>query len=126
MLALPATESIFGYGYAILASSATVANATTISLFSGTTPVGTLPYTAVPDPLFPGGFAGIESTIPFDRVALTFNSTQALAFAVDNITFATAPSVPEPSTILLAVAGLLLCCSSKGLTVLAKRLRSSR
>jgi len=75
-LALPETVSVFGYGYA--ANSTFVPSSpnliTTISLFSGTTALGTLSYSAVPDPGVPGGFAGIESTIPFDRVALTFDS----------------------------------------------------
>jgi hypothetical protein len=121
-LSLPGTATLFGYGYAILAGDS-IANATTISLFSGTTPVGTLSYTGAPDPGFTGGFAGIGSTIPFDRVALTFNSIQASAFALDNVTFANA-TVPEPSTILLGATGLLLGFSSKRLSALAKRLRS--
>jgi len=71
-LALRGTETLFGYGYAILTSHLW-------KLFS------TLAFKS---PRFPGGFPGIESTIPFDRVALLFESTQAVAFAMDNITFA--------------------------------------
>ena len=103
-LLLPAPVTLFGYGYAIL-NTITVANATTINIFMGTTSLGTLSYTGVPDPTFAGGFAGIQSTIPFDRVELTFNSTAAPAFAVDNIRFAL---VPEPSTLLLAGVALAL------------------
>ena len=102
-LLLPAPVTLFGYGYAIL-ETATVANATTISIFSGTTNVGTLSYTGALDPTFTGGFAGIQSTIPFNRVELTFNSS-APAFAVDNVRFS---SVPEPATILMTVAALAL------------------
>lgn len=104
-LTLPSPASLFGYGYAIF-NTAPVTNATTISLFSGATPEGTLSYNAAPDPLFAGGFAGIQSTIPFDRVALTFNSLASPAFALDNVRIAT--GVPEPSTLLLVLAGAIV------------------
>ncbi|MEP6602244.1 MAG: PEP-CTERM sorting domain-containing protein [Nitrospirota bacterium] len=100
---LPSTATAFGYGYAILNTIA-VTNATTISVFNGATALGSLSYNGVPDPTFTGGFAGIQSTIPFDRVALTFNSTAAPAFALDNIRLA---SVPEPSTMLLVLVGVI-------------------
>jgi hypothetical protein len=103
-LLLPAPVTLFGYGYAIL-SVDTIANAATINIFMGTSNLGTLSYTGVPDPTFTGGFAGIQSTIPFDRVELTFNSTAAPAFAVDNIRFAI---IPEPSTISLTVVAFAL------------------
>jgi hypothetical protein len=99
-LTLPGLETMFGYGYAILNTGA-VTNATTITLFSGATNVGTLSYAGVPDPFFTGGFAGIQSTIPFNSVQLTFNSVAAPAFALDNVLFA----VPEPSAILLVLTG---------------------
>jgi hypothetical protein len=94
----------FGFGYAIL-NTTPVLNATTITLFSGAANVGTLSYNGVPDPSFTGGFAGIRSTIPFDVVQMTFNSTDAPAFALDNIRLATA--IPEPSTAVLIVTGAL-------------------
>jgi hypothetical protein len=100
-LLLPAQSSLFGYGYAIL-NTITVPNATTITLFLGATNQGSLAYTGVIDPVFTGGFAGIQSTLPFDRVQLTFNSAAAPAFALDNIRFAS--NVPEPSTWLLTLA----------------------
>ncbi len=103
-LLLPAPVTLFGYGYAILNTTA-VANAATINIFMGITNLGTLSYTGVPDPTFAGGFAGIQSTIPFNRVELTFNSAAAPAFAVDNVRFAI---IPEPSTILLTVGALAL------------------
>jgi PEP-CTERM motif len=105
-LMLPSLVDTFGYGYAILSTGA-VANATTIALFNGATPVGTLSYNGVPDPLFTGGFAGIFSTLAFNRVQLTFNAAAAPAFAVDNIrTFNTPAAVPEPATFLLIGGGL--------------------
>jgi hypothetical protein len=103
-LLLPAPVTLFGYGYAIL-NGTTIANAATINIFTGTSNLGTLSYTGIPDPTFTGGFAGIQSTIPFNRVELTFNSAAAPAFAVDNVRFAI---IPEPSTILLTVVALAL------------------
>ena len=103
-LALPSFVDTFGYGYAILNSGA-VANATTINLFSGATNVGSLSYSGVSDPTFTGGFAGIQSTIPFNIVQITFNSVVAPAFALDNIR--TATTVPEPSTMLLVGTGIV-------------------
>jgi len=103
-LQLPAPVKLFGYGYAIL-NATTVANATTINIFMGTSNLGTLSYTGMPDPMFAGGFAGIHSTIPFNRLELTFNSTAAPAFAVDDVRFA---FIPEPSTIWLTVVALAL------------------
>ena len=72
--------------------------------------MGALSYTAALDPLLFGGFAAIESTIAFDRVALTFNASPnpIESFAVDNAAFIITSSVPEPSTLLLALAGLVL------------------
>ena len=96
-LLLPGFVDTFGYGYAIQ-SNALVANATTISLFNGVTPLGSLSYDSLPDPNFTGGFAGIHSTDVFDRVEITFNSAAAPAFALDNIRL---PNVPEPPTLVL-------------------------
>jgi hypothetical protein len=94
----------FGYGYALLASGS-IASGTTISLFNGSTNVGSLSYNAVPDPGFPGGYAGIQSTLAFNRVQLTFDSTAA-AWAIDNFRVT---AVPEPQTVALwAVGGLAL------------------
>jgi hypothetical protein len=106
---LPTTATLFGYGFAIL-DIGTVANATTISLFMGSTPVGSLSYPGASDPLFTGGFAGIESTIPFNRAELTFNSVVAPAFAVDNVRYSGV--VPEPATAPVVLAALALACAS--------------
>jgi hypothetical protein len=105
-LTLPGFADTFGYGYAVL-NGAAANNATTINLFSGTANVGSLSYNGLPDPAFAGGFAGIQSTIPFDRVALSFNPA-ASAFAVDNIRFASTSvtAVPEPLTVLLMFSGV--------------------
>jgi len=101
---LPAPVFLLGYGYAIF-SIGTLPAATTISVFSGATPLGSLPYTGVSDPFFTGGFAGIQSTIAFDRVQVTFNSGETQGFALDNLQFA---SVPEPSTVWLLNIGVAL------------------
>jgi PEP-CTERM motif len=104
-LMLPSLVDMFGYGYAIL-DVATVPNATSISLFNGATPVGALSYLGVPDPIFTGGFAGVQSSLPFNRVEVTFfNSAVARAFALDNIR--TASAVPEPTTLVLLGTGVL-------------------
>ena len=100
-MVLPSAVDTFGYGYALL-SVLSLTNATTISLFNGATPVGSLSYNSAPDATFSGGFAGIQSTLPFNRVQVTFIS--APAFALDNIrTFST---VPEPSTMMLLGTGI--------------------
>ena len=100
----PSLVNLFGYGYAVL-NTGPVANATTINLFNGATPVGTLSYNGVSDPNFSGGFAGISSTLAFNRAQLTFNSVAAPAFALDNLTFA-ATGVPEPSTTTMIATGI--------------------
>jgi len=102
-LTLPSFVDTFGYGYAVL-NTVPIANATSIFLFSGATQVGSLAYNGVPDPIFSGGFAGIQSTIPFNSVRLTFNAAAAPAFAVDNIR--TGISTPEPPVVLLMGIGL--------------------
>ena len=104
MLTLPTSASALGYGFAVL-SSASLSAATTITLFNGTTNVGSLSFPGAPDPFFTGGFAGIESTLPFNIVDITFNPAQAPAFAVDNVVFAT-PTVPEPESLALVASGI--------------------
>ncbi len=104
-LTLGGSFDAFGYGYAIL-NTVPVVNATTITLFNGAVNVGTLSYAGLPDPGFTGGFAGIQSTLPFNRVELTFNSAAAPAFALDNIRVANA--IPEPSAMVLVVSGAIV------------------
>ncbi len=104
----------FGFGFALLYEGS-VLNAATITVFDGATNLGNLAYGAVPDPLFTGGFAGIQSTTPFNRVQLTFNSAVSPAFALDNIRLATTTTtiVPEPSTMMLLAGGLLVLISRR-------------
>lgn len=102
-LTLSGLSNTFGYGYAVL-NTVNVASATTITLFNGVTNVGSLAYNGVPDPVFAGGFAGIQSTLLFNRVEITFNSAAAPGFALDNILVAN--TVPEPTTMLLLGTGL--------------------
>lgn len=110
-MTLPSTVDAFGYGFAIL-SFGTVPVATTMSLFNGATPVGSLSFAGTPDPGFSGGFAGIQSTLPFNRVQVTFESTMAPAFALDNIR-TSAVAVPEPGSMLLLAIGLCALCSPR-------------
>lgn len=104
-ITLPASVDVFGYGYALLSGVPTT-NATTIAIFNGAVPLGSLSYNGVPDPAFTGGFAGIQSTISFNRVQVTFNSTTASAFALDNIRYGNTNVIPEPTTMLLLGTGL--------------------
>jgi hypothetical protein len=104
---LPFPATMFGYSYTILNAGA-LANATRISVFSGGTLLGSLSYDGVPDSTGEtGGFAGIQSTSPFDRVAVNFNEGpgEVLPFAVDNIRIAV--NIPEPSTMLLVLSSMI-------------------
>jgi len=106
-MTLPSLIDTFGYGYA-LQGTGTILNGTILSLFDGATLVGSLSYTATPDLIVPGGFAGIRSTLPFNRVEATFNSVSAAAFALDNIRRGPAvATVPEPTTLALLGTGVL-------------------
>jgi len=118
-LFLPSLQNLFGFGFAVLATSA-VPNAVIVSLFNDATAVGSLSYNGVPDPIFAGGFAGIQSTLEFNRVQLRFNPGPA-AFAVDNIRFANVTTVtPEPATLALVLTGLF------GITSFRRRRLQSR
>jgi len=102
---LPSLVDTFGYGFALLTTTP-VGSATTISLFNDATAVGSLSVAGSPDPVFSGGFAGIQSTLAFNRVQATFNTAAAPAFAVDNIRTARVVTVTEPATALLIGMGV--------------------
>jgi hypothetical protein len=101
---LPAPVFLLGYGYAVF-STGTLPAATTMSVFSGGTPLGSLQYTGMSDPFYAGGFAGLQSTIAFDRVQVTFNAGETQGFVLDNLQFT---SAPEPSTVWLLTLGTIL------------------
>jgi hypothetical protein len=115
---LPTPATMFGYGWAV-SLLAPDAGATGISVFSGTTFLGSLTYNGVPDPNYSGGFAGIQSTVAFDRVEVAFNdlAMPEVAFAVDNIRIA---STPEPSTMLLVLSSVIGVLSYRRRTMFPK------
>ena len=102
-MVLPSLVNAFGYGFAIL-SSDPIASATTMSLFNGATAVGSLSFSGAPDPAFAGGFAGLQSTLAFDRIQVIFSGGPA--FALDNIRTANI-NVPEPGTLALLGLGIV-------------------
>jgi len=104
-MTLPSLVDSFGYGFAVLATNP-VAAATTMSLFNGVTPVGSLSFNGILDPIFAGGFAGLQSTLAFNRVTVTFNTVAAPAFALDNIRSASTTPVPEPGSFFLLATGI--------------------
>ena len=104
IVSLPNLAIQFGYGYAINVA-VSVPAATTIELFAGTTSIGSISFTGVPDPFFTGGFAGVASDTPFDRAVLTFSNVGD-AFAVDNVTFSANRASDEGQTLILLSAGI--------------------
>jgi len=100
-ITMPTAMDEFGFGYALL-TSGTISDGVTITLFDGATNLGSLVYAAIPDPTFPGGFAGIGSTTPFTRAELRF-SPSASAYDFDNLQ---ANPAPEPGTLALLGLGL--------------------
>ena len=107
-LTLPGVFDMFGFGYALL-TVGTVTNATTITAFNGATNLGSVSFPGSNDPQFTGGFAGIQSGTPFNRVQFMFAGV-APAFAFDNVranAAANLSTIPEPSTNLLIGAGLV-------------------
>jgi len=104
IVSLPNLTTQFGYGYALRAEISVPA-ATTIDLFAGSTPVGSISFAGIPDPIFTGGFAGVASDTPFDRAVLTFSDVSD-AFAVDNVTFSANKASDEGQTLILLSAGV--------------------
>jgi len=72
IVSLPNLAIQFGYGYA-LDAAVSIPVATTIELFAGSAPVGSISFTGIPDPIFTGDYAGVASDTPFDRAVLTFS-----------------------------------------------------
>lgn len=97
LLILPAPATMLGYGYA-LNIDRHLAEASWIKLYLNNELVGSLSYDGDRDPDFTGGFAGIQSTIPFDTVNFGFNEI-ASVWAFDNVMVYYA--VPEPGTLML-------------------------
>ena len=112
IVSLPNLTTQFGYGYAIDAEISVPA-ATTIDLFAGSTPVGSISFAGIPDPIFTGGFAGVASDTPFDRAVLTF-SDAGDAFAVDNVTFSANKASEEGQTLILLSTGVSLLLFMRG------------
>jgi hypothetical protein len=104
IVSLPNLATQFGYGYA-LAADVSISSATTIELFAGAAPVGTISFAGIPDPNLTGGFAGVGSDTPFDRAVLTFSNVGD-AFAVDNVTFSANRASDEGQTLILLSAGI--------------------
>jgi len=108
IVSLPNLATQFGYGYA-LAAEVSISSATTIELFAGAAPIGSISFTGIPDPTLTGGFAGVASNTPFDRAVLTF-SNLGDAFAVDNVKFARTVSTvsDEGRTLILLSVGIFV------------------
>jgi hypothetical protein len=105
---LPEMSTAFGFAYALLGAG-TIPDGVTVTLFDDATNLGSLGFTAVPDPDFPGGFAGIGSTIAFNKATITFISTVG-AYDLDN--FNSVAAVPVPGS--LALVALALCLGAGG------------
>jgi hypothetical protein len=114
---LPGLSTLFGLGYYLPANGpgapdSRLPNALTIQLFDDSvvpnTLVGILSFDAYSDgdPLDPwarfGGFAGIASTLPFNRLNVTFSSDVSTV-VVDNFRVT---AVPEPSVLLMLALGV--------------------
>ena len=104
IVSLPNLATQFGYGYALV-PKVSISSATTIELFAGAAPIGSISFAGIPDPIFTGGFAGVASDTPFDRAVLTFSDVSD-AFAVDNVTFSANKASDEGQTLILLSAGV--------------------
>ena len=71
------------------------------SLFNGATPVGSLSFTATPDPVVPGGFAGIRSTFPFNRVEVDLQQCVGGWHSLSTMVAEGPQCPPFPSTTLI-------------------------
>lgn len=95
----------FGFGFAFNAERVD-STALSVSVFAGTELLDTLIFSSGFDPLLPGGFAGLASTTPFDRVVIDLTQESSNGFALDNFRTITR-TIPEPSSLaLLGIAAL--------------------
>ncbi len=94
----PALQSRMGFGWATASGGGV-----SIELFDASNiSLGSLSFSGLPDPIFIGGFAGVQSDIQFARAEVSWDL--GTRFAVDNLRF---ESVPEPSSLaLLGIAAL--------------------
>jgi hypothetical protein len=97
---LPQLETMIGYGFDG-PSHGLVHNATIMKLYNGSQFIGSLGFDGNADPDWTGGYAGLVSTDPFNRVEVYFNT--GLGFAMDNVSFAT----PEPGSLALLGTGIV-------------------
>ena len=79
--------------------------ATTIELFAGSTPVGSISFTGIPDRPSPGVLPALLVIRHSDRAVLAFSNV-ADAFAVDNVTFAANRASDEGEMLILLSAGV--------------------
>lgn len=101
-LLFPSLQSRIGYGFA-LSLVGIIANATSIEIFdAANVSLGSLSFNGASDPAFTGGFAGLESTIPFLRAEVSWG-VSGTRFAFDKLQF---ERVPEPGTLALLGLGL--------------------
>jgi hypothetical protein len=101
-LTFPSFMSTFGFDYA-LGTPNPPGFANRVELFNGSTNVGSLVFDPQPGVDHAGGFAGIQSTIPFNSATVMFFESANPGWAMDNVRTL---AIHEPSSLLLLAAGL--------------------
>ena len=96
----------FGFGWAI-SGKGIFFNVVGITLFDGSTRLGSFGYDGIRDPDYTGGFAGIGSTVAFTTAKIDFHTGLSFAgsFLANNFVTRTR-AVPEPSGLVLAFLGV--------------------